>query len=129
MRALLHVLATIALLPYLVLASGFLILGHAISSGTLFSFFGTLLAHAVWIIPWGLIGFASAMVLVAVLGIVPRFRRFGALCLCLLAAASLAVIIFMVPSRVGWSELLFLLPCMLVLIFGGWSIGETPHVK
>jgi len=120
MRAALHVLATIVVLPYLVLACGFLILGHAISSGSLLSFFGTLLAHAVWIIPWGLIGFACAMVLVAALGIMPRFRWIGALCLCLFAAAALAVIIFITPSRVGWSELLFLLPCMFVLMFSAW---------
>ena len=128
MRAVLHVLATIALLPYLILASGFLILGHALSGGSLLSFFGTLLAHAVWIIPWGLIGFACAIILVAVLGIVPRFRRLGAVCLSLLAAASLAAIIFMTSSHVGWPELLFLLPCILVLIFGGWSITQTADV-
>ena len=120
MRGALHVLATIVVLPYLVLASGFLILGHAISTGSLLSFFGTLLAHAAWIIPWGVIGFVCAIVLVAVLGTIPRFRLVGAVCLCLLAAVSLAVIIFMAPTRVGWSELLFLLPCMLVLIFSGW---------
>ena len=129
MRAVLHVLATIALLPYLVLASGFLILGHALSGGSLLSFFGILLAHAAWIIPWGLIGVACAIVLVAVLGIVPRFRWLGGLCLCLLAAASLAVIIFMTSAHVGWSELLFLFPCMLALIFGGWSITQTAHVE
>jgi len=120
MRAVLHVLATIVLVPYLILAAGFLILGHAISRGSLWSFFDALLADALWIIPWGLIGFACAVVFVAVLGIPVRVRWLGALCLGLLAAASLAVIIFMTWSHVDASELVFLLPCILILFFSGW---------
>ena len=125
MRAALHILATIVVLPYVVLAFGFVILGHSIYSGSMLSFFDTLLAHAVWIIPWGLIAFACVMVLVAVLGMIPRFRWLGAVCLCVLAGASLGVIVIGSTPRVDSSQLLFLLPCMVVLIVGAWLAFVT----
>jgi hypothetical protein len=120
MRAALHVLATIVVLPYVALASAFAILGHSISSGSLLSLFDTLLAHAVWIVPWGLIAFACAMIVVAVLGMIPRFRWLGAVCLFFIAGASLAVIFIGNRSRVDSPQLLFLLPCALVLIVSAW---------
>ena len=50
MYAALHVFATIVVLPYVVLAIGFVILGHSISSGSLLSFFDTLLApHGIYV--------------------------------------------------------------------------------
>ena len=93
MGAALHVLATLVVVPYVILAIGFLLLGHAIASGSLLSFFDRLLNHFLWIVPWGLIGFACAMMLVAIIGVIPGFRRIGALCLFALAGASLAIIL------------------------------------
>ncbi|HET7063916.1 MAG TPA: hypothetical protein VFI49_06525 [Rudaea sp.] len=46
MRGALHLLCTLVLLPYLLLAAWFLILGDAISAGSLASFLTTLLSHA-----------------------------------------------------------------------------------
>ena len=125
MHAALHVLATIVVVPYVVFACGIVILGHAISTRSLLSFFDTLLAHAVWIVPWGLIGFPCAMILVAVLGVIPGVRWLGAVCLCLLAGASLAVIVIGSTPRLESSQLLFLLPCALVLIVAAWLAVVT----
>jgi hypothetical protein len=124
MRAALHVLATIVVVPYVELACGFVILGHAISGGSLWSFFDTLLAHAVWIVPWGLIAFPCVMTLVALLGVIPRFRRLGAVCLCLLAGASLAILIGS-TEPLDSEQWLFLLPCTLVLIVAAWLAAVT----
>jgi hypothetical protein len=51
-----HLLCTLVLLPYLALAAWFLILGDAIAGGSLASFLATLLSHALWLMPWGLLG-------------------------------------------------------------------------
>jgi len=120
MLAALHVLATIVIVPYVVFACGIVILGHAISRRSLWSFFDTLLAHAVWIVPWGLIGFPCVMTVVALLGVIPRFRFLGAVCLALLAGASLAVIVIGSTPSPDSSQWLFLAPCVFVLIVAVW---------
>jgi hypothetical protein len=81
MRGALHLLCTIMLLPYLLLAAWFLILGDAIAGGSLASFFTTLLAHALWLIPWGLLGLTVGIVAVAALGVIDGARWLGGLCL------------------------------------------------
>ena len=119
MRALFHVLATIAVVPYLLLASGFLLLGQAINSGSIFAFFATLIAQFVWIVPWGIIGFAFSVLLLATLGLFPQVRWLAGLLLCLLAAIALFVILF-VDRSLELGKFLFLLPCILVVLFAGW---------
>jgi hypothetical protein len=128
MGAALHVLATLVVVPYVILAIGFVLLGHSIASGSLLSLFDRLLNHFLWIVPWGLIGFACAMLLVAVLGVVPGFRRIGALCLFALAGASLAIILFTNPSPPDASQMLFLLPCICVLVLAAWRFFATANV-
>jgi hypothetical protein len=120
MRGALHVLAVAVLLPYLVLAYAFLVLGHAISSGSLFGILDTLLTHFVWMIPWGIIGASFASVAIVLLGVIPGVRRLGALCLGVLAAAALAIILVVDTSPLDLGALLFLLPCFGVLAFAVW---------
>ena len=74
MRSVLHVLATITLAPYFLLAAGFVLLGQAISSGSLWSFLDTLLMQATWLIPWGMIGLAASFLILAALGLHSRSR-------------------------------------------------------
>ena len=120
MRGALHVLGTIVLVPYVALAAGFALLGHAIASDSLGGFLGTLLSQALWLVPWGLIGSIVAVALVAALGLSARLRWLGGLCLCLIAAGCLTVVLVVTTSRIGLPELIFLLPCMAVLFFGAW---------
>jgi hypothetical protein len=120
MRGALHLLCTITLVPYLLLAAWFLILGDAIAGGSLVSFFTTLLSHALWLMPWGLLGFTAGIVTVAALGMIDGVRWLGGLCLFALAGACLLIVIAGNPSAIGPGELLFLLPCFAILIFGGW---------
>jgi hypothetical protein len=119
MRAVLHVLATIVVVPYFILATGFVLLGHSISSGSWLVFFDRLVMHAAWLVPWGLIAIAGAIGLVAVIGATRRFRRIGAVCLLVVAGASLAVIVIGDTSTLGSGQLLFLLPCICVFLFAG----------
>jgi hypothetical protein len=115
-----HLLCTLALLPYLMLAAWFLLLGDAIAGGSLASFFTTLLAHALWLIPWGLLGLTAGIVGVAALGVIESVRWLGGLCLFVLAAGCLFIVIAGNSSAIGAGELLFLLPCFAILIFSGW---------
>src|SRR5512135_2124392 len=125
MRGALHLLCTMVLLPYLMLAGWFLILGDAISGGSLTSFFTTLLAHALWLVPWGLLGFAAAMFGIMALGLIDGVRWLGAICLFILAAGCLLVVIGMDVSAIDLGALLFLLPCFAVAFFGAWlAIAE-----
>ena len=125
MRGALLLLCTIMLLPYLLLAAWFLILGDAIAGGSLASFFTTLLSHALWLVPWGLLGLTVGIIVVAALGVIDGVRWIGGLCLFVLAAGCLFVVLTGSSSAIGLGELLFLLPCFAILIFGGWlTIAE-----
>jgi hypothetical protein len=120
MRGAIYLLCTLVLLPYLLLAAWFLILGDAISGGSLASFLTTLFSHALWLIPWGLLGFTGGIVAVAALGMIEGLRWLGGLCLFALAGGCLVIVIAGNSSAIGPGELLFLLPCFAIMAFGGW---------
>jgi hypothetical protein len=119
MRGATYLLCTLALLPYLALAAWFLLIGDVIASGSLASVLTTLLSHALWLFPWGLLGVAAGIIAVATLGVIESMRWLGGLCLFVLAGACLFIVIAGNPSAIGPGELLFLLPCFAVLVFGG----------
>jgi hypothetical protein len=120
MRVALYLLATFVLLPYVLLATAFIVLGHVLSGGTLLSLFDALLRAALWMIPWGLLAFAVAVFALLTLGLSDRLRWLGGLCLSLVACGCTASILLMssAPSEPG--QLLFMLPCLMIVIFGAW---------
>lgn len=121
MRALLHIVATIATVPYILLATGFLLLGQLINSGSIIAFFDTLISQFTWVMPWGVIGFALALLLLATLGLFAQTRWLAGLLLCLLAGSSLVIILFF-DRAIDMGKLLFLLPCLLVVLFAAWLV-------
>jgi hypothetical protein len=126
MHGFLHVVATAVLAPYAALAAAFLVLGHAIAQRDLWSLVDTLLQHALWIMPWGLVGFALALVAIAVLGAVPHSRWIGAAILGALAAASLVVLVTLESGPLDAGGIVFLLPAVAVLAYAAWlAIAET----
>ena len=74
MKVLLHLLSIILVLPSVVLASAFAILGHAIATGSLLGFLGDLLAVALWLVPWGLLAVLVALLALVLGGLWVRFR-------------------------------------------------------
>ena len=127
MRAAMHLLATIALVPYLLLAGMFLLLGHALAGGTLASLFKALLAEALGLMPWGALAFVAAVIALAAIGCSERLRRFGNACLALLAAACVVVIVVMPSTPQGLGQWLFLAPCIgIVLLASGLSLSAGP---
>jgi hypothetical protein len=127
MRGVLHVLATAVLVPYLVLAAGFVLLGHTIAGGSLLAFFDRLLMHFTWLVPWGIIGFGVVLFALATLGLFARFRVMAGLVLCLTASTSTIIILVLTSATVGLGEVLFLLPCLAVATFGAWLAVSERH--
>ena len=121
MRAVAFILSTLVLLPYAVLAVGFVLLGRAISGGSLMSFLGAILTQADWFIPWGLLAALCSVVALIFLGVSPQTRRVGAVILLALALASVATIWVLSTKSVGLPELTFLMPCIAVAAFAAWS--------
>ena len=125
----LHVLATLLLAPYVALAILLLAFGHATSRGSLWGFLDAVLNHALWIIPWGVIGFVVAVLAIAGLGIARRTRVFASALLCALAVVSPIVLVAVTGSRLDAERIIFLAPCIAVAIFGGWRVRAERRVR
>ena len=132
MRAFLHVLSVLLLVPYMVLAILFLLLGHAIAGGGLLGFLGALLDEFIWMMPWGLLGFALLVLTLLVLGLRPATLWLAGLLVGLLATASMLVVLIFPGDGVDAGSLLFLLPCAIALGLGFWIClaerGSLPGV-
>ena len=136
-RPLLHVLSVLLLLPYLVLAIVFVLLGQLIASGGLLAMLGALLDQFIWIVPWGLLGFVVGVLVLMGLGFGARTLWFAALATGLLATASLLVLLLWPGNAVDGDTLLFLLPCVVALGLGFWiclaerglTAGSAPTVQ
>ena len=124
MRLLLHFLSFALMLPSLIFASGFLLLGHAISGGSLLEFFSRLLFHAAWFLSGGLLVLLVFLGAVLIGGFPDRTRFFAAACVAGLSIGSAVVLI--VLGTGGWE---FLLPGLLSLCGSGWlAMKEWPRV-
>jgi len=120
MRAVLHVIATLLLVPYLVMAAAFLLADQVFSGGSWGAMLDTLLAHALWLIPWGIIGFGAFIIVLAALGLSAGSARLGARIVYALATGSLLVMLVVPTSPIDAGVLLFLLPCIIVAGVSAW---------
>lgn len=120
MRAILHLIATLVLAPYLLLAAAFVVLGGAIATGSLGGFLAALLAFALWLVPWGALGAIVALLVLLALGINERTRWLGALLVCMLASAAIVLIAWLDSGPLDAGAALFLAPCAAVALCGGW---------
>jgi len=132
MRALLHLTSVVLMLPGVALAGMFLILGHAIATQSLIGFLGELLAAALWLIPWGLLAACSALLLLILGGLSPRYRWIAGVCVALLAVASTAVVLVLSASHTNLSagQLLFFVPGLVAAAAGIWlAWTEFPRAR
>ena len=120
MRPLLHAVSVLLMLPSLLLASGFLLLGHAISGATLFGFFDRALNDALWLMSWGV--YAAIALFLAILtgGLFVQTRWLAASLVALLSLASAIVIIVLHSGSISFGQWLFLLPGFIALCIGAW---------
>ena len=124
MRALLHLLSFILLLPSLGLASGFLILGHAIAGGNLLQMLWRLLNDALWLASGGVFLVAALLLAVLIGGFFARTRYIAAAAVAVLALVSGIVLIALGSEPFSGGRELFLLPGVVSLCIGGWLASK-----
>jgi hypothetical protein len=127
MRVALYLLATVVLLPYVLLATGFILFGHILSGGTLLSLFDALLTAALWLIPWGVLALAIAFLALLALGLSDRLRWLGGLCLSAIACGCTATILLLSTTAIEPGQVLFMLPCMMIVVLGAWLAYAERH--
>ena len=120
MRAAAHVLATLVLVPYLVLALGLVLLGRAIATGSLGGIFLTLLDQAQWLIPWGILAIIAGLIAVAVAGVFARTRRLAGACIAALGMSCMAVLMTIGSGSMNLDQLVLLVPCIAATAYGAW---------
>jgi len=132
MRPLLHLVNVLLVLPGVVLAIAFLVLGSAISTRSWGGFFGVLLDTVMWLLPWGLLVFLVCLVLLVLGGLTVRFRWLASLCVALLAFGSAVVVLTDLAIHNGFSadQLLFLAPSLISALAGLWLVArDKEHLK
>ncbi len=122
MPQVLHILATLVVVPYTILAVGFLIIGKVASSHGPLSLIQSLIDIFVLIVPWGAIAFLLAFVSVVSLPLFQETRPVAPAALVVVSGFSLVILLFYRPSLPSGGELLFMLPCFAVLAASGWQI-------
>ena len=123
MHALIHLLASILVVPYLALAGFFLLIGEVARTKGLVALVALLdvsLEHALWILGWGIYLLPLLWLILAASGAVPRFQRAAALVLGLLASGSLVTIVTLESSPIELGHVLFLGPCLGVVAVSIW---------
>ncbi len=130
MNACLHTLGTLVVLPYMLLAAAFLLVGDIARSRGLFAAIDAILNHASWIFRWGIYGLPVFLVALIVAGCLPSLQRISAVVLFLIALGSLGVICTLHSTRIGLGQVVFLLPCIAVLGLSAWLFIQqgTPPV-
>ncbi len=119
MKALLHAVGAVVVLPYVALALFFLFIGEVAKAKGLLALLDIALFHANWFALWGLYAIAILWVCLVASGFVPSFQRTSSLCLCLIAAASLLVVVSLSAIH-SIGEVIFLLPCVAVAAISAW---------
>lgn len=120
MRSFLHFVSFILLLPSLVLASGFLALGHAIAGGSLLELLLRLLNDALWLMSGGVFVVAALLLTVLIAGFFLRTRYLAAAVVAALALASGIVLVALGSQPLSGGRGFFLVPGLVSLWLGGW---------
>ena len=120
MRPLLHLLSIALLLPSLVFAMGFALLGHAIAGATLFQFLYRLLMQFLAVMTWGIFAAAGFFILLVLGGFFVQTRWLAGLCVAILSVVSAAVLIVLGSGPFDAGQWLFLVPGAASLFIGAW---------
>jgi len=123
-------LSLILVLPGVILAAGFIVLGRAIATQSLLGVFAQLLADAVWLVPWGLLAGCVVVILIALGGMFVQTRWLAGSCVAVLGIGSTAVLCFLVRGHGNFSfgQLPFLLLGLFASAVGLWFVlTERPR--
>lgn len=125
MHGVLHLLGTVIVIPYALLAGWFLMVGEVARARGLWGVLDAVLTQFHWMLGWGIYAIPFAFACLAVLGFIAALRRLGLLLLALIASASLLTIGLLHSGGLGMGELLFLSPCALILAICAWLYRRT----
>lgn len=130
MHALLHIIGTLVVLPYLLLAVAFLLIGDIARTRGLLAIIDTIANHANWILRWGLYGLPVIALAFMAFGLIPSLQRSCAAVLFLVALGSLGIICWLHSGRLELGQIVFLLPCVAVIAMSAWLFNRaaTPQV-
>ena len=130
MNAFLHTLGTLVVLPDMLLAVAFLLIGDIARSRGMLALIDAVINHAHWIFRWEIYGLFVFLVALVVAGFLPSLQRICAAGLFLIAFGCLVVICTLHSNRIGLGEVTFLLPCIAVLGMSAWQFvrERTPPI-
>src|ERR1700685_2892522 len=129
MRAFLHLVSVILLLPSLFLSIAVAMLSHAIAQKSLLDFFLELFKEAGDLLKWGLLVLIPLLVLIVGAGFSSRFRWLAGMVVGLLAILSAASLIILSSSPVALDNLAFFVPGFISLCIGAWlALTERPRI-
>lgn len=130
MRALLHLLSLVLVLPGVGLAATFMILGSGIATKSLLGFLGVLLNTFVWLLPWGLLACFLALIALAAGGFTPRLRWLASSCVAVLAIGSSVVVMTLTAASFSPGQLWFFLPAAISASLSIWlAAREWPRPR
>lgn len=127
MRPLLHLLSIFLVLPSVLLAAAFVILGRAIAAQSLPGILLQLLADALFVFPWGLLAALVTLLLIASGGFFAQTRRAAGLFVALLGIGSFVVVLATIlgHSRISVDDLPFFIPGIVATCLGLWiALGD-----
>lgn len=125
MHSILHVLGTLVVLPYLLLAAAFLLISDVARTRGLLEIITVVANHANWILRWGIYGLPIVMLALLVAGLIPSWQRGSAAVLFLVALGSLGVICLLHSGRLEFGHIVFLLPCVAVIAVSAWLFSRA----
>lgn len=120
MRALLHAIGAVVVLPYVALALLFVFIGEVARARGLFALIDFVWNHVDWFFGWGIYAALALWICLVATGFVPRLQRASSLCLCVLALTSFLVVVTLSSTRAEIGGFIFLLPCVAVAAASAW---------
>ncbi len=119
---LLHVVMTLMAIPYVLLATFFVMVGHVAAQRGLWAILDAVLQSFNWFVTWGAIAIGVTLFTVCGLGLIESVRWWASLALALLMALSLSILLFYRPSFPDFGEFVFLAPGFLILAICCWRL-------
>jgi hypothetical protein len=120
MHSFLHTLGAVIVVPYILLATFFLLVREATKARGLWQLIDIILDQALLVLGWGIYVLPVLWTLLVVAGFLPSFQRAGSLVLCLLAFSCLLIIWLLPSTGPGLGEFTFLVPCIAVIGLSAW---------
>lgn len=122
MRPLLHLASILLVLPSVLLAAAFVILGRAIATQSLPGLLLQLLDDALFVFPWGLLAAVAMLLLIALAGFFAQTRRAAGLCVAVLGVGSIVILIATIASHSSLTldQLTFFIPGVVATCIGLW---------